>query len=67
MKITEHNTFSGRSYQICIKPEDNLEPWEIVKCFRKQYPKEKAVITFSKILIKHEIQIGIIIVGLKLK
>jgi len=48
MKITEHLRFTGKSYQIMIEPEDNLNPIEIGECFQKQYPKELAVIVFKE-------------------
>lgn len=62
MQITEHIRFTGKSYQIMIEPEDNLNPIEIGECFVKQYPKELAVIVFKEIQIK----LGIMLVGLKL-
>jgi len=64
MEITEYKNWTGESYQIIIELEDNLNPIEIGECFTKQYPKEKVVIVFKKIM---QIKIGILIVGLKLK
>lgn len=63
MKIQESETITGKSYTIFINPKDNLEPFEIAKCFEYQYPKEKAVISFLKI---QSVGIGLILVGLRL-
>jgi len=63
MKIEEFNQWTGRSYQIMIEPEDNLNPIEIGECFQKQYPKERAVIVFKEIQIK----IGMLFIGLPIK
>lgn len=65
MKITEHNNFTEKSYQIIIKANEELDPFEIVECFKSQYPKEKAVICFAK--EKVILEVGILIVGLNLK
>ena len=64
MKITEFGGFFGTSYQILIGKDDNLNELEITECFKSQYPKEKAVVGFSRITA---IEVGLIIIGLKLK
>ncbi len=63
MKITEHESWTGKSYQIVIEPEDDLNPIEIGECFTKQHPKEIGVIIFKEIQIKF----GMLLVGLKLR
>lgn len=65
MEITEHNNFTDKSYQIIIKANEELDPFEIAECFKLQYPKEKAVVCFAKEKIIFEF--GILIVGLNLK
>ena len=60
MIITEHNQFTGRSYNIFISPKDDLNGTEIAECFTHQHPKERAVISFSKITA---VEVGLIIVG----
>lgn len=64
MKITKHNNFAGKSYQIKIELGDDLETMEIAESFSQQFPKEKAVITNSKIV---EIKMEMVFVGLNLK
>ncbi|MHA1880891.1 MAG: hypothetical protein ACTSYG_10895 [Candidatus Heimdallarchaeota archaeon] len=63
MKIQESETITGKSYTIFINPEANLDPFEIAECFKHQYPKEKAVISFLKI---QSVKIGLILVGFRL-
>lgn len=66
MKIfeSEPTPFREKSYHIKIEAEDNLEPLEIAECFKEQYPKEVCVISFARIV---QVEMGIILVGLKLK
>ena len=66
MIITEYNNFSGRSYRIIIKQNEDIDAFDIAESFKKQYPKEKAIIICSSEQAT-VIRIGLLIVGLKLK
>jgi len=66
MKIQEFETYpyEEKTYNIKIELEEDLNTFEIAKCFEKQYPKLKCVITNLRI---KEIVGEIVIVGLRLK
>ena len=53
-----------KSYQIQIEQNEDLNPLEIAECFKNQYPKSLALISYAKIV---QIEIGFILVGLNLK
>lgn len=53
-----------KNYQILIDINDDLNAYEIAECFKNQYPKLKAVISFARI---KELEFGMVIVGLNLK
>ena len=66
MIITEniHPLTEERNYTIKIEQTDDIEATEIGECFKLQYPKDIAVITFAKII---QMDVGLLIVGLNLK
>lgn len=57
--LTEEET-----YQIFINKEDDVYAFEIAECFKKQFPKKLAVLSFSREKIICEF--GIILIGLNL-
>jgi len=65
MKIKEsvNGLTKEKTYTIFIRPEDDVNEFDIAQSFSKQYPKIKGVIAFSRIV---QIECGIIIVGLNL-
>ena len=63
MIITEHDGFTGKSHQILISQNDDLDVWEIAECFKKQYPKRVCAISFSRVV---QVECEIILVGLNI-
>ncbi len=63
MKITKsiNPLTEQETYSFTIKQEENLDAYEIAECFKKQYPKVRAVISFARIT---SVQLGLIFVGL---
>jgi len=55
---------SEKTYQITIKPFEDINSQEIVECFKSQYPKQLAVILASKVT---GVEVNMFIVGLNLK
>ncbi len=58
-----HPLTERESYSITLKQEENIDPFEIAECFKKQYPKDFAVISFARII---KMELGMLFVGLKL-
>lgn len=64
MKITTHEGFAGLTYQIIISQKDDINAFEIAECFKSQYPKEMASISFARVI---QVEVGLLLVGLRLK
>ena len=52
------------SYKINIKWDDMLDEFEIAECFKKQYPKTKCIISWSR---RVKFNIGLLFIGLDFK
>ena len=52
------------SYHIALESNDKIEPYDLAESFTHQYPKTKAVLTYSKII---QMELGLLILGLNLK
>jgi len=65
MEIIENTDYltNQKRYEIRIKQDDDLEAWEIAECFKEQYPKKIAIISFARII---KMSFGIILVGVNL-
>jgi len=63
MKIIEdiNNFTKQKSYRIIIKQDEGIEAIEIAECFKRQYPRKIALISFAKVL---EMELGMIFVGI---
>lgn len=65
MEISEFKTYPSfeEGYNVRIEQTDDLNEWEIAECFKKQYPKKKVLISFSRIV---KMECGLIFLGIKL-